>query len=220
MQELPGALLLFFVTALISSYGSLQLGPVNGGVLRYCFRGEFRSAMWLALGGSLTELPYASMAVWGSSWLNKFRGLESWINYALIPLFLLLGIRFLLSAKKDLDVETGLPVKSRKNPFREGIALAMFNPQLPLFWISILLWMKSGLGIYPDGLLKQAAFVLGTAGGAFFLLWLMVQISIKKRSRMTELSRRYQPEKLIGWFFILLALVQGLRMLWFAESIL
>jgi threonine/homoserine/homoserine lactone efflux protein len=218
MEELPRALLLFFITALISSYGSLQLGPVNGGVLRYCFRGEFRSAIWLALGGSLTEIPYASVAVWGSSWLNKFQGLESWINYAIIPLFLVLGIRFLLSAKKDLDVETGLQAKSRKNPFREGIALAIFNPQLPLFWISILLWMKSGLGIYPDGLLKQTAFVLGTAAGAFFLLWLMIRISIKKRSHLSELSRRYQPEKLIGWFFILMALVQGLRMLWFVDT--
>jgi threonine/homoserine/homoserine lactone efflux protein len=214
MQELPGALLLFFITALISSYGSLQLGPVNGGVLRYCFRGEFRRAIWLALGGSLTEIPYASVAVWGSSWLNKMQGLESWINYAIIPLFLLLGIRFLLSAKKELAItETGLPEKSRKNPFREGIALAMFNPQLPLFWISILLWMKSGLGIYPDGLLKQAAFVLGTAAGAFYLLWLIIRISIKKRSRLSELSRRYQPEKLLGWFFILMALVQLVRVI-------
>jgi threonine/homoserine/homoserine lactone efflux protein len=214
MEELPGAVLLFFITALISSYGSLQLGPVNGGVLRYCFRGEFRRAIWLAFGGSLTEIPYASVAVWGSSWLNKIRGLDLWINYGIIPLFLLLGIRYLLLAKKELTIETGLPLKLRTSPFREGIALAMFNPQLPLFWISILLWMKSGLGIYPDGLLKQAAFVLGTAAGAFYLLWLMIRISIKKRSRLSELSRRYQPDKLLGWFFILMAIVQMLRVIW------
>lgn len=212
MHEVPQALMLFALTAVISSYGSLQLGPVNGGVLRYCFRGEFKSALWLALGGSLTEIPYASLAVWGSFRLNQVRGLETWINYGIIPLFLLLGIRFLFSSKKEVCPENGLPVKSRNNPFREGIALAMFNPQLPLFWISILLWMKSGLGIFPDGLLKQAAFVLGTAAGAFFLLWLMVQVSIKKRSRLSELSRRYHPEKLIGWFFIGMALVQAFRL--------
>lgn len=218
MEELPEALLLFFITALISSYGSLQLGPVNGGVLRYCFRGEFRSAIWLALGGSLTEIPYASIAVWGSSWLNRVPGLETWINYGIIPLFLLLGIRFLLAAKKELAGEPGLRVKGRKSPFREGIALAMFNPQLPLFWISILLWMKSSLGLYPDGFLRQSAFVFGTAAGAFYLLWLMIRISIKKRSRLSELSRRYQPEKLMGWFFILMALVQGIRMIWDAGT--
>lgn len=214
MQELFSALVLFFVTALISSYGSIQLGPVNGGVLKYCFRGEFRSAIWLAFGGSLTEIPYASVAVWGSSWLNKIRGLELWINYGIIPLFLLLGIRYLLSAKKELKMENGPPLRFRKSPFREGVALAIFNPQLPLFWISILLWMKSGLGIYPDGLLKQAAFVLGTAAGAFYLLWLMIRISIKKRSRLSELSRRFQPEKLLGWFFILMAVLQGVRLFW------
>ena len=214
MEDLAGAFLIFFTTALISSYGSLQLGPVNGGVLRYCFRGEFRKAIWLAFGGSLTEIPYAALAVWGSTCLNKIPWLELWMNYGIIPLFLLLGIRFLRSAQKDLETETGKLQKSRKNPFREGIALAFFNPQLPLFWISILLWMKSGLGIYPDGPLKQAAFVLGTAAGAFLLLWLLVRISVKKRSRLSELSRRYQPEKLIGWFFILMALIQSIRMIW------
>jgi threonine/homoserine/homoserine lactone efflux protein len=213
MEELPRALLLFFITALISSYGSLQLGPVNGGVLRYCFRGEFRSAIWLALGGSLTEIPYASLAVWGSSWLARIKGLEEWINIGLIPLFLVLGIRFLVTARKAAELPEGGTERSGKNPLKEGIGLALFNPQLPLFWISILLWMKTGLGIHPENLIQKIAFVLGTAAGAFYLLWLMIRISIKNRSRLSELSRRYQPEKLIGWFFILMALIQGIRLL-------
>ena len=213
MEAIPGALLLFFVTALISSYGSLQLGPVNGGVLRYCFRGEFRSAMWLALGGSLTEIPYALMAVLGSAWINRIPGIESWIKIGIVPLFILLGFRFLLSARKNQSPEGDAGRKKAKNPILEGIGLALFNPQLPLFWVTILLWMKTGLGLYPDGLFKQLAFVMGTAAGAFFLMWLLIRLAIKNRSRLREISNRYQPEKLMGWFFILLALVQTIRLL-------
>ena len=213
MEAIPGALLLFFVTALISSYGSLQLGPVNGGVLRYCFRGEFRSAMWLALGGSLTEIPYALMAVWGSVWINRIPGIESWIKIGIVPLFLLLGIRFLFSARKSQSPEGEQNRKKAKNPFLEGIGLALFNPQLPLFWVTILLWMKTGLGLYPDGIAKQLAFVLGTAAGAFYLMWLLIRIAIKNRSRLREISSRYQPEKLMGVFFILLALIQAIRLM-------
>lgn len=213
MEAIPAALLLFFVTALISSYGSLQLGPVNGGVLRYCFRGEFRSAMWLALGGSLTEIPYALMAVWGSVWINRIPGIESWIRIGIVPLFILLGFRFLLSARKNHSPEGDAGRKKTKNPFLEGIGLALFNPQLPLFWVTILLWMKTGLGLYPDAIIKQMAFVLGTAAGAFYLMWLLIRVAIKNRSRLREISSRYQPEKLMGWFFILLALVQTVRLL-------
>ena len=96
----------------------------------------------------------------------------------------------------------------------EGMLLALFNPQLPLFWISILLWYKSSLALYPQSLAQDLAFIAGTASGAFFLMWILVRIARKNQDRLLALSSRYNPEKLIGWFFILMALVQGLRMLW------
>ena len=214
MEDLSGALLLFFITALISSYGSLQLGPVNGGVLRYCFQGRFKSALWLAVGGSLTEIPFAVLALFGSGWLNRIAGLDLWMNRALVPTFLLLGIRMLITSRKNpVSGEERAPLV--RNPILEGIGLASLNPQLPLFWLTILIWMKGSLGLYPESLIRQLAFVLGTAAGAFYLLWLLIRIAMKNRSRLRELSERYNTDRLIAWFFIALALIQAIRLVFF-----
>ena len=211
MEDLFRALFLFLITAIISANGSLQLGPVNGGVLRYCLRRNFRAAMLLGLGGSLTELPYAAIALFGSDWLQSFDGLENWIRWGLVPIFFLLGLKFLFSARPKTEIPDQTNPLPERNPLYEGMLLALFNPQLPLFWISILLWYKSSLALYPQSIAQDLAFIAGTASGAFFLMWILVRIARKNQDRLLALSSRYNPEKLIGWFFILLALAQLIR---------
>ena len=211
MEDLFRPIFLFLITAIISAYGSLQLGPVNGRVLQYCLRQNFRAAILLGLGGSLTEMPYAAIALFGSDWLQSFDGLENWIRWGLVPIFFLLGLKFLFSARPNTEIPDQTNPKPGRNPVYEGMLLALFNPQLPIFWISILLWYKSSLALYPQSLAQNLAFIAGTATGAFLLMWLLVRIARNNQDRLLALSRRYNPEKLIGWFFILLAIAQLIR---------
>jgi len=65
---------IFLLTAFISALGSLQLGPVNGSVLRLSLNGRFRDARWLALGGSLPEFLYAGTLFGEASGSRQFAG--------------------------------------------------------------------------------------------------------------------------------------------------
>ena len=216
MEDLSGVILLFFLTALISAYGSLQLGPVNGAVLRYCFRAEFRAATWLALGGCLPELLYSGLAIWGWNYLVAYEDLLRQLQWALIPVFAVLGLRMLLIARKQkkLSISESAPKEEKSLPLLEGLWLGLLNPQLPLFWISMLAFYSGTMGISPSSLPEKIAFVLATASGAFGLLCLLIQFSRRQQKRLEQFASRFHPDWLIGWFFILISAIQLLRMLW------
>jgi threonine/homoserine/homoserine lactone efflux protein len=204
------AVLLFFLTSLVSALGSLQLGPVNASVLRRALKGQFSEARWLAFGGSLPELLYAGVAVYGSQWLQKWESFGYWINLALVPLFLGMGLKLIFS--KPAVLKDGNPQEKTRRPLWEGLGLGLLNPQLPLFWISILVWYKMNLGITVSGWTSAFSFILGTSFGAFGLLFGLVELCRKYKKRVLVFTTKHPPEIWIGIFFVVLAIVQAVKL--------
>jgi len=202
---------IFLLTAFLSALGSLQLGPVNGSVLRLSLNGRFRDARWLSIGGSLPEFLYAGVAVWGSQWLGQITQAGRYLDWALVPIFLLMGINLIRTQPKPIPTEKA---QSHSGiPFWQGLGLGLLNPQLPLFWLSILVWYKMSLGLEADSGISSVAFVLGTSVGAFCLLLGWVEICRRYQNRVLAFSQKHPPEIWIGAFFVVLAVLQIIKLL-------
>jgi len=205
------AILLFLLTSFISALGSLQLGPVNASVLRLSLNRDYKSARFLALGGSLPEILYAGIAIWGSGFLARWANLQHWLDLALVPIFFFIGMKLILAKKKSIQKEDN-PLNPSL-PFIKGLSLGLLNPQLPLFWLSILLWYKMNLGLEVVSPLSQVGFLLGTGAGAFALLIALIELCRKYQNKVLEFSIKHPPEIWIGSFFVGLAILQVIKLI-------
>lgn len=203
--------LIFLITSLISALGSLQLGPVNASVLRLGLEGRVGQSRWLAMGGSFPEFLYAALALWGQHWVEKGQMLGDWLNWLSVPVFLLLGIRMILTKRKTVQLES--IKKSNQLPFFQGFILGMLNPQLPLFWLSILIWYRQIFGWSFLEFASQAGFILGTGCGAFGLLFLLSELARIYKEKLLPMLGRFSPDLIFGWFFVLLAVIQTIKQL-------
>lgn len=172
--------------------------------------GRFRDARWLALGGALPEFLYAAIAIWGSHWLGQITQAGQYLDWAIVVIFLVMGIRLIRTKPQTIPTEEG--EKNSALPFWQGLGLGLLNPQLPLFWLSILVWYKMSLGLEVDSSISSAAFVLGTGMGAFCLLLGWVEICRRYQNRVLAFSQKHPPEIWIGAFFVVLAVIQIIKL--------
>ena len=201
-------LLLFLLITAISFAGSLQLGPVNLTVIQYTLNRSFKSGAWVALGGSLPEVLYAWLAVFGVSFINEDWMLFYYLELAVIPLLLTMGLYNIL--KKPKQVKQVAAANIDRGALTVGFAMGMGNPQLLPFWAAVMLGLKTNQYFNFSGLLERTAVVAGAAFGAFLLLITIAKITDKKRTQIISLQK-YSANKIIGFIFIILAVIASIN---------
>ena len=204
-------LLIFLFVSAISFAGSLQAGVVNVSVVRTVLSKDLKSALWLAVGGCLPEMLYAVLAILGGMTIQENPWLMRGLGFFTIPVFLGLGLYQLLPGKQAGAWQQTDP-QAQKAVFWKGLGLALLNPQLLLFWFGVFVYVSQN--VFPiNTFSKQAAFVCGTAAGAFGLLTLLALATDRYRSRIEKWLGRYSFNKITGWLFIGLACWGVLRLL-------
>ncbi len=194
-------LVVFLVVSFISFAGSLQLGFVNLRVIQTVVYHNFSAALWVAFGGCLPELFYASLAVWFAQWIDSI--IFFYLEILIIPLFIIWGI-YQVNSKPGKAIE----VKNESVNLWVGFGLAMMNPQLLPFWLIILIYLNS-FGIFElDLLANQIAFVVATSFGAFLLLFLLAWIINQNKNFIHQLQK-WNLNKWVGYLIIGLALIQS-----------
>lgn len=207
---MPEILAIFFLTAGISFAGSVQLGPVNTALIQTTLQKSVRSGLWVAFGGCLPEIIYASLALGGNELLSQNQHFIHWLKIAVVPALLLIGL-FTIWQQYKKGTETTTSRLTHQNPFISGFTLGLFNPQLLPFWLAVLVYINS---IYlVNSPLRQAAFVAGTSAGAFFVLSLIVWATHHFRERLTQFFNRFPIGYIVGLIFVSLAILQGIRLL-------
>lgn len=198
----------FLLTTLISFWGSLQLGPVNVCVIQTAITRSRNQALMIAIGGSIPELFYASLAVWGANVIDRYPFFLEVFGWLVVLMLLGLGIYYFI--KKTTVTQ---PVSSRGSGFAKGLLLASFNPQLLPFWLGVLVFLKNYIDFESGSLVSPYfAFVLGTAFGAFLLLSLFIKLAIRYRDKLMKILG-HKLDKVVGSLFILLALIELVRRL-------
>lgn len=201
-------LLLFLLITAISFAGSLQLGPVNLTVIQYTLNRSFKSGAWVALGGCLPEVLYAWLAVFGVSFINENSKLFYYLELAVIPVLLIMGLYNILSKPKLIQQINITNID--RGALTVGFAMGMGNPQLLPFWAAVILGLETNEYFNFSGVLERTAVVLGAAFGAFLLLITIAKVTDKKRTQIISLQK-FNANKIIGFIFIILAVIASVN---------
>jgi threonine/homoserine/homoserine lactone efflux protein len=205
-------ILIFLVTCWVSAAGSLQLGPVNVAVIRASITRSLSVAMWVALGGCLPEILYGLVALHGVMFFEEHPRIFQFLQWAIVPVLWLAGAIVLLRPPPPAQmVEWRKP--SRRLAVVEGLVLALFNPQLLAFWALVLLQFQNTNFLKINQLSHQIAFLLGTSCGAMGILGVWAWLARRYREPILQRLRGNRLHQLIGLLFILLGVVQLVKML-------
>jgi len=198
-------ILIFFAASAISFIGSLQAGTVNIMVIKTTISKNRNSAFWLSIGGSLPEMIYATLAVFVGMMIEKNALFLQSVEWITIFVFIIFGL-INIYKKKEIQYDKVEYISGTKD-FLKGFTLAMLNPQLLIFWFGVYIYLDgNGLNIRETS--SKLAFVTGAFFGALLLLWSLILISHHQKDKIYSLLKNYNINKLIGWFFISLALLK------------
>lgn len=199
----------FLLATVISFVGSLQVGPVNLGVMHASINKGYKPALWMGLGGSLPELIYSAGAFWFSDILQNYPQLIKGVNFIVTPALILIGI-YLLVKKTTFRK----PVEGNKKltfPFLTGFILGSLNPMLLPFWVLIIEYLKNvGLNVH-DQSVYEYGFIVGTAFGAFLLQYVIATLIRRQKEKFEKKFMRY-ANPVIGVIIILVGLVQLIKL--------
>ena len=206
-------LLAFAIAAVISLWGSLQLGIVNVAVIQTALDRGRTQAYFMAVGGALAEIPYVLIAAVGSRWAHSLQGDQQWIYRILGLVFIGLGLYFLVRPVVDRPIDRSKQLKAHGGSFLKGFGLAILNPQLIIYWSGILFLLESGKLGWNDlqlqlelDLAGRWSFAIGAAAGAFAMLSIYIWLSLKFHERFGHRFRKI-VNVLVGIFFLIFGLL-------------
>jgi len=195
----------FFIAALASLLGSLQVGTVNLSVAHTSMTQNLRAALLLAIGGCLPEALYCSIAIWGSDYITALPWFQQMLTYVVLFIMVIAGF-YMIFKKPNVTY-----ADKKGNYFLKGIVLALLNPFLITFWLSTLIYLQNLHIIKTNTFALQIAFIAGASIGAFALLFILAWVIQKKRS-MVPSSILINLNRITGVAFLILASVQGIRL--------
>lgn len=214
-------LLIFSITFIISFAGSFHPGPLNMSVIQNTLKKNLRAGLWMTFGGVIPEMIYGILAVEGLKIFEQYPLIFEIMQWAVLPVLLFVGWNYLKPKKVLSEAPTATDIKTEPkisvgtgDIFR-GFILSLLNPQLLPFWLIILINYQNYDVLRIEELFDKIAFVLGASAGAFLLNYLCALIANQKRGLIFEYLSQRMFDKIMGWTFIIIALIQALKLLFF-----
>ena len=197
----------FLIGFAVSFLGSIPPGSINLRIITIVIERNLRAAVLFALGASLAELIYSSIAIVFSAYLTQNPSIKYWITIFSIPVFAGLGIQsWWMSRRFDAaTTETTMaPARKFNSFFVYGFFLGLINPLNVPFW---LLWTTTLIarGAISRETNAMVFYVVGIVLGGFSLLYLISTISLRAQKRFNFNPKR--ANQLIGAILIGLAVI-------------
>jgi threonine/homoserine/homoserine lactone efflux protein len=224
-------MLIFLITFFISFIGSIHPGPLNLSVIQTTLQKGLVVALLMALGGVIPEIIYGYLAVEGVMIFEKYPVVFNLMQWVVMPILLGLGIQQIIVSrqpkKEIISSKTTLGASTREASTRKiskavftrevsirGFFLSLFNPQLLPYWMVILVNYQNYSFLKISDLSDKILFVLGTSTGAFALNYVYAYIAYKQRERVFKYINQNRFEQIIGWTFVLMGLLQGVKLMY------
>ena len=224
-------MLIFLITFFISFIGSIHPGPLNLSVIQTTLQKGLLAALLMALGGVIPEIIYGYLAVEGVMIFEKYPAVFNLMQWVVMPILLGLGIQQIIVSrqpKKEISSsKTTREYSTRGASTRKvykavftrevsirGFFLSLFNPQLLPYWMVILINYQNYSFLKISHLSDKILFVLGTSTGAFALNYVYAYITYKQRERVFKYINQNRFEQIIGWTFVLMGLLQGVKLMY------
>jgi threonine/homoserine/homoserine lactone efflux protein len=212
---------IFAVTFIISFLGSVHPGPLNLSVIQTTLQKNIKNALCVALGGVIPEIIYGLMAIEGVLFFEKNPIVFQVMQWAVVPILLILGIMNLIKKSKKSDEEAINKFKVNDlignyqllAEIPKGFVLSIFNPQLCPFWIVILINYQNHNFLKINDLTSKTTFVLGASLGAFALNYLYARVAESKKDLIFGYINIQKVDIILGITFIGMAILQTIKLL-------
>lgn len=168
---------LFLITYFAALIGVIPPGLVNMTVAKTCVEHGKRNGLYVALGASSVVLLQALIAVLLAKYIFDNIFVQSILLRAGLVIFILLGIYFLLMAKRRGGIEHTTH-KANANSIFKGMLISVLNLFPIPYFVAIAGALNLGVGVTYEWSLIFA-FVLAAALGSFTTLYLYVLSFIK-----------------------------------------
>jgi len=199
----------FILSFIISFVGSLQPGPVNLAVIASSFQKQYKNAIFIAIGGSLPEFLFCFIAFKAANFIVKWQPFFYYFQIIMAVLLLIVGL-YLWFNKTNVSLKT-----TQQNGFLLGTILAVLNPQLILFWTTVITYIHVNnlfeLNLFETNF-TLFYFCIGATFGAFSLHYLLIFLSKIFVNIPVKLFFSY-ADKTIAIIFVLLAIIQTIKLI-------
>jgi threonine/homoserine/homoserine lactone efflux protein len=206
------AIILYFVTAIISYITTIPPGPLSIYVVDTTLQKNIKIALWVALGGILGEMTYTYLAIEGVMIFDKYPKVVYVIQWAIIVLLLVVGTITFFQKKTNIESEKVL-VRGKLFSVFKGISLSVLTPALFPFWIVVLLEYQKYDFLKINSIFDKVSFVAGAETGTFLLMYTYAFISNKKRNLIFNYLSDGRLKKLMGCLYIGLAIWQMVNLI-------
>lgn len=196
----------FLLGLALSFLGALPLGVLNLTAADIALKKGMPAVFHFALGVLIVEYAQAFIALIFSEYLISTPHIEQYIQLAVIPLFLILGFGYLLSAwRKTKSKSNKKSLGAQLAPFPKGLLLSIANPLAIPFWLGIATYLEQQQLLKFEALFIHSflfGIIAGTLGALLFFGWLGHRFlkSYPNVNRHITL--------IIGLLFIIMALLQ------------
>ena len=202
------AILIHFALGLISSFlGSLPFGTVNLSVVDTTVHHSFKAGVKMAIAAALVEIIQSFLAVHCGKYISNSIEMSTYVQIGVLVLMFALAIFFLLKKQSD---GTETKKKWKMGNFAKGAVLGLINPQALPYWVFIITYFHTSPWFHfeTDTII---AFLIGVSLGKLLALLLFGYLSLIIINRIAAVSK--WMNKIIGGIFLLIGVVQGLRLL-------
>lgn len=212
---------IFLITFIISFAGSFHPGPLNMSVIQKTLKKNLSAGLWMTFGGVIPEMIYGYLAVEGLTLFEQYPLVFEIMQWSVLPILLLVGWNYLKPKKKQeellktTEIQAEVKALSLGSDVFGGFLLSFLNPQLLPFWLVILINYQNYSFLKIENGFDKMAFVLGASIGAFFLNYLCAYVANRKRGLVFESLSPKMFDTIMGWTFIVIALIQGIKLLVF-----
>lgn len=142
-------------------------------------------AMWIAVGGVLCESAYAYLATEGVFVFDRHPAVTMAMKWRIIGLVVLVGTITWFQKPAQIKSEE-VSTKGRAFSFFKGISLSLFNSELIVFWVVILLAYNGYNFLKINTLTERFFFVLGQ--GQVLSVWFIPTHTSQTESVILSLS--------------------------------
>jgi len=159
-------ILYFFTGLLVAIIGALPLGTVNVAVINTTIKDNISSALKIVFPAAIGELLLILFAICYFKTIQNFISENSWLEYLLIMLLLVLGCVLIFGKKNCIKDEHGECIVTKKSfQFPKealGFLLGLFNPTVLIYWLLAISFLST----------KMIPLHLETAISLLFLFFL------------------------------------------------
>ena len=207
----------FFIGIFTSIIGALPLGTVNVAVINTTIKENVNNALKIVYTAALAEVILAGIAMQFNMMIQDFIQMNTWVQYTIISVLVLVGIVLIFFRKECIKDENGecVLIKKRRIPISKqllGFILGLINPTVLIYWLLVISFLSKKM-IYLSSQTQAvllALFFVGVFLGKAATLYGYGRFSFMLKTRMKNIT--HTINRIIGVLLLLVASVQLIKL--------